>query len=69
MAVISGWGRGTWSEGEWGTPLPVVVTGVSRAGAVGSVAFVGSVAVALEKAVRLSIPILVFRAKVLLCLK
>ena len=37
MALISGWGRGTWSEGEWGTPLPVEVTGVSASGQVGSV--------------------------------
>jgi len=29
MANITGWGRGTWSEGDWGEFIPVSVTGVS----------------------------------------
>jgi hypothetical protein len=28
VALVSGWGRGTWSEGAWSTPLPIEVTGV-----------------------------------------
>ena len=35
--VITGWGRGTWSEGPWNSPIPVVVTGVEAAGEVGTV--------------------------------
>ena len=35
MALIAGWGRGTWSEGAWSSPLPVTVTGVSATGAIG----------------------------------
>jgi len=40
MAVISGWGRGTWSQAAWGEPLPVIVTGVAGTSAVGTVAVV-----------------------------
>lgn len=40
MAVIAGWGRGTWSQGTWGEPLPVVVTGEAATGATGSVTVV-----------------------------
>ena len=28
MAIINGWGRGTWNEGAWGTALPVELTTV-----------------------------------------
>ena len=28
MAIINGWGRGTWDEGAWGTALPVTLTSV-----------------------------------------
>ena len=38
MALITGWGRGTWSEGAWNSPLSVALTGVSAATAAGSVA-------------------------------
>jgi hypothetical protein len=37
VALVSGWGRGTWSEGAWSTPLPIEVTGVSASGQVGAV--------------------------------
>jgi len=40
MAVISGWGRGTWSQYTWGEPLPVVVTGEAGTGAIGTVSVV-----------------------------
>ena len=36
MSAITGWNRGTWNEGAWNTALPVPVTGVSAASAVGS---------------------------------
>lgn len=35
--VITGWGRGAWSEGPWGEAIPVVVTGVEATGEVGVV--------------------------------
>ena len=35
--AISGWNRGTWNEGTWNSPLPVTLTGVSAASAIGSV--------------------------------
>ena len=36
-----GWGRATWSEGSWGTPLIYIyVDGVEATGAVGSVSVV-----------------------------
>ena len=28
MAIINGWGSGTWDEGAWGTALPVTLTSV-----------------------------------------
>ena len=28
MSQITGWGRGTWSEGTWGSDLPVEATGI-----------------------------------------
>ena len=28
MAIINGWGRGTWNEGAWGTALPVELSTV-----------------------------------------
>ena len=37
MALITGWGRGTWGEGAWNSPLSVALTGVSAATATGSV--------------------------------
>jgi len=41
MAIINGWGRGTWGEGAWSTALPVELTGQEATGAVGSVTVVG----------------------------
>ena len=40
MAIIAGWGRGTWSQGTWGEPIPVIVTGEAANGAVGTVSVV-----------------------------
>ena len=37
MAIIAGWGRGTWSQGTWGEPIPVIVTGEAGNSAVGTV--------------------------------
>ena len=37
MVQITGWGRGTWSSGPWGEPLPVELTGLSATGQVDSV--------------------------------
>jgi hypothetical protein len=37
VAIIAGWGRGTWSEGSWGEPLPVEVTGEQLSTAQGTV--------------------------------
>ena len=28
MAIINGWGRGTWNEGAWDSPLPVTLSSV-----------------------------------------
>ena len=28
MAIINGWGRGTWGEGAWDTELPVSLSSV-----------------------------------------
>ena len=36
MALITGWGRSTWNSGTWNSPVPVEVTGVSAASAIGS---------------------------------
>ena len=36
MALITGWDRSTWDSGAWNNPVPVEVTGVSAASAVGS---------------------------------
>jgi hypothetical protein len=41
MAAITGWGRGTWSQGPWDAPIPVIVTGEAATGAVGSVTVIG----------------------------
>ena len=30
MANITGWGRGTWGEGAWNAPIPVVVSGIEQ---------------------------------------
>jgi len=37
MAAITGWGRGTWGEAAFDEPIPVLVSGVSGEGLVGSV--------------------------------
>jgi hypothetical protein len=37
MANVTGWGRGTWSEGSWGEALPVTVSGISTSINIGSV--------------------------------
>ena len=37
MSNITGWGRGSWDEGSWGQPVPVVVTGVSATSSLGTV--------------------------------
>jgi hypothetical protein len=37
MSAITGWGRGTWSEGTFGEPLPVLVSGVFASGEVGGI--------------------------------
>jgi hypothetical protein len=36
MALITGWDRSTWNSGTWNSPVPVEVTGVSAASAIGS---------------------------------
>lgn len=46
MANISGWSRGTWSEGGYGVPVPVAPTGLSASGAIGDVFITGSALVA-----------------------
>ena len=50
MADITGWGRGTWSQGAWDEPIPVVLTGEEITGAVGSVDVVIIVPVTGESA-------------------
>ena len=35
--ILTGWGRGTWSQGAWGEAVPVVLTGEEATGAVGTV--------------------------------
>lgn len=40
MPAITGWGRGAWSEGPWGQPIPVLVTGEQADGFIGTVNFV-----------------------------
>ena len=38
MAIINGWGRGTWNEGAWGEPLPINLSSVGAiTSALGSV--------------------------------
>ena len=34
--AVSGWNRGTWNQGAWNDALPIAITGVSAATAVGS---------------------------------
>ena len=36
MAIVNGWGRGTWGQGEWSNPIPVEVTGVSGTATLGN---------------------------------
>ena len=43
--AISGWNRGTWNEGTWNSPLPVTLTGVSAASAIGSPTLIANVLV------------------------
>jgi hypothetical protein len=33
---LGGWGRGTWNQSAWSTPLSVLVTGVAGTSALGS---------------------------------
>ena len=40
MALITGWDRSTWNSGTWNSPVPVEVTGVSAASAIGSASVV-----------------------------
>ena len=42
MASLTGWSRGTWGEGPFGSALPVSVSGVSSTGSVGSVTLITS---------------------------
>jgi len=37
VADVTGWGRGAWNDGSWGTALPVAVTGVAGTTGLGSV--------------------------------
>ena len=43
--AISGWNRGTWNQGAWNNPLPIEITGVSAATALGgtTIGFIVSV--------------------------
>ena len=45
MALITGWDRSTWNSGAWNSPVPVEVTGVSAASAIGSASVVVPVTV------------------------
>jgi hypothetical protein len=51
MANITGWGRGTWNELAWDSPIPVVVTGVVATSAVGSVVVVPSIEVSVTNVI------------------
>jgi len=42
MANITGWGRGTWTQGAWTNPIPVAVTQSAATSALGSVVVVPS---------------------------
>jgi len=42
MANITGWGRGTWTQGAWNNPIPVAVTQSAATSALGSVVVVPS---------------------------
>jgi len=47
MAIVAGWGRGTWGQLTFGEPLPVTITGVtSGTTAVGNVVVTGDANVA-----------------------
>ena len=50
MALITGWDRSTWNSGAWNSPVPVELTGVSAASAVGSVSAIVSVNVSVTGA-------------------
>ena len=40
MALITGWGRGSWSEAAWDTAIPVTVSGIAGTGGIGSVSII-----------------------------
>jgi len=42
MAIITGWGRGTWTQGAWNRAIPVAVTQSAATSALGSVVVVPS---------------------------
>jgi hypothetical protein len=37
VASVTGWGRGSWNDGAWGTALPIAVTEVAGTTGLGSV--------------------------------
>jgi hypothetical protein len=43
MANITGWGRGTWTQGAWNSAIPVAVTQSAATSALGSVVVVPSI--------------------------
>jgi len=45
MANITGWGRGTWTQGAWNNAIPVSVTQSAATSALGSVVVVPSIEV------------------------
>ena len=55
MANITGWGRGTWNELAWDSPIPVVVTGVSGTSELGNEFFTGDVNASVTGLVALNI--------------
>jgi len=42
---LGGWGRGTWNQNAWNTPLSVLVTGVAGTSALGSETVTGGATV------------------------
>ena len=44
---LGGWGRGTWNQSAWNTPLSVLVTGVAGTSALGSETVTGGATVAV----------------------
>ena len=45
MAIVDGWGRGTWGESSWGSNIPVVLTGQGLTASLSSVTAISSVTV------------------------